>query len=76
MANIIRTIYPHGLGKKHFSLKFCVGSQVQHETLEEGQRMHRLKCCEYNNEDENNSPKIVIKIIKLHLRNLDKRKES
>ena len=52
----ITTIYPHGLNK---SSKFCVGSQVQHKTLEEGQRMHRLKYCRYNNEDEDNSPNII-----------------
>ena len=33
---------------------FCVGSQVQHETFEEGQRMHL--CFKNNNKDEDNSP--------------------
>ena len=33
-----------------------MGSQMWHETSEEGQRMHWQKCCEYINEDENNSP--------------------
>ena len=35
MVNEIKTVYPHGLNKG-FSLKFCVGSQVQHETPKEG----------------------------------------
>ena len=38
-----------------------MGSQVQHETPEEGQRTYWPKCCEYNNRDEVNSPNIVIK---------------
>ena len=40
-------------------MKFCAGSQVQHETLEEGQRTHQPKPCEHNNEDENNSLNIL-----------------
>ena len=36
-------------------MKFCVGSRVQQEIPEEGQRMHWLKCCDYNNKDEDNS---------------------
>ena len=58
MVNRIRAIYPHWLNKV-FGLKFCVGSQVQHETLEEGQRTYQPKCCEYNNKDEDNSPKTL-----------------
>ena len=38
--------------------KFCVGLQVQHETTEEGRRMHRSEHCKYNNKDEDNSPNI------------------
>ena len=49
MFNGIRTIYPRGLIE--VSLKFCMGSQVQHETPEEGWRTHRPKYCEYDNED-------------------------
>ena len=45
---------------KGFSLKFYVGFQVRHETPEEVQRMHRPKRCEYNNEDEDNSPNTLI----------------
>ena len=36
MVNRIRIIFPHGLNKD-FDSKFYVGSQVQHETSEEGQ---------------------------------------
>ena len=42
MVNRIRTIYPPGLDKG-FSSRFCVGSQVQYETPEEGQRIYQLK---------------------------------
>ena len=58
MVNGIRTIYPHGLNKE-LSWKFCVGSQVCHETPEEGQRIYQPKCCEYNNKDEDNSPNVL-----------------
>ena len=37
--------------------KFCVGSQVQQETPEEGWRTYKLKC-EYN-KDEDSSPKTL-----------------
>ena len=42
-----------------------MGSWVWHETIEEGQKMHRLKRsrCDYNNEDENNSQ--ILKVIKI-----------
>ena len=55
MINGLRTINLKGLDKG-YSSKFCVGSQIQHNTPEEGQRMHWLKHCEYNNEDEPNIP--------------------
>ena len=56
MVNGIRTIYTDGLNKG-FSSKFHLSSSVQQETPEEGgRRMHWLKLCEYNNEDEDNSP--------------------
>ena len=42
-----------------FSPRCCVGSRVRHETLEEGRRRYRPKRCEYNNEDEVNSPNIL-----------------
>ena len=58
MVNKIRTIYPHG-SNKEFSLRFCVGSRVQHETPEEGQQTYWLKHYEYNNKDENNSLNIL-----------------
>ena len=53
MVNGIRTIYPCGLNKG-FNLKFCLESRVQHEAAQEGRSTHRLKHCEYNNEDEDN----------------------
>ena len=50
MVNKIRTIYPGGLSKGSSS-KFSVGSRVWHETPAK----RHPKCCEYNNEDEDNS---------------------
>ena len=50
MVNGIRTSYHHGLDKG-FSLTFCVGSQVQHDTPEEGLRTYWPKCGEFNYED-------------------------
>ena len=47
----------HGLNKGHGS-KFCVGSQVRRETLE-SRRAYQLKCCEYNNKDEDNTLKTL-----------------
>ena len=38
--------------------KFCVGSCVRQETPE-GQRIYWQKRCEYNNKDEDNSPKTL-----------------
>ena len=32
-----------------------VRSKIQHETPEEGQRMHQPKHCEYNNKDKDDS---------------------
>ena len=52
------TFYPHGLNKG-ISWRFCVSSQVRHETPEEGQRTYQPKCCEYKNEDEGNCPNIL-----------------
>ena len=56
MVNGIRASDPHGLNKG-CGLKFLVGSRVQQEIPEEGQRTHQLKCCEYINKDEDNNPK-------------------
>ena len=53
MVNGIRIIYLDGLNKG-FSLKFCVGSWVWHETAEEDWRTHLLKS-DYKNKDEHNS---------------------
>ena len=58
MVNGIRENDPWGLNKGH-DLKFCVGSRVQQETSEEGRRIFQLKHCEYNNKDEDNSPKTL-----------------
>ena len=54
MINEIRTIYLRGLNKG-FDLRFCVDSQVRHETPEEGRRIHLLKRSEYDNRIEDNS---------------------
>ena len=56
MVNGIRASNPYGL-KKGRGSKFRVGSQVRQETLEEGRKTYRPKCCEYNHKDEDNSPK-------------------
>ena len=53
----IKTIYTRRLNKG-FSSRFCVGSQVRNE---EGQGTYRLKRCDYNNKDEDNSPNILSK---------------
>ena len=58
MVNGVRTIYTRGLNKV-FSLRFCVGFRVRHDTLEEGQRIFRPKRCEYSNEDEDNIVNIL-----------------
>ena len=34
---------------------FCKDSQVQQKTSEEGWRAHWLKCCVYNNKEEDSS---------------------
>ena len=68
MVNGIRIIYPHVL-HIGFNLK-CVDFEVQCELPEEGRRMHRPKCCDYNDEGEDYSPNTMI-FIKLHLRNLN-----
>ena len=57
MANGIRTSDLHGLNKGG-GLKFCVGSRVR-QTPEEGRRTYRPKHSEYNNKDEDNSPKTL-----------------
>ena len=64
MVNRIRTIFTCGLNKR-FGSKFCVDSQVQQETSEEGQRMDWLKRYEYNNKYEDNCLNILnTKLIK------------
>ena len=55
MVNEIRTSNPHGLNKG-CGLKFHVGSHVS-QTPEEGWRTYWPKYYEYNNRDEDNSPK-------------------
>ena len=71
MVNGFRACNPRGLNKGRGS-KFRFSSRVRQETLEEGRRTYRPKCCEYNNKDEDNCPKTLNdKIIKLRLRNSD-----
>ena len=57
MANRIRTGNPRELNKG-CSLKFCEGSRIR-QTPEEGKRTYRLKHCENNNKDEDDSPKTL-----------------
>ena len=57
MANGIRTGDPRGF-KKGRSSKFRVGSRVR-QTLEEGRRSYQLKRSGNNNEDKDNSQKIL-----------------
>ncbi len=57
MANGTRTGDPRGFNKGRSS-KFREGSSFQ-QTLEEGRGTYRLKCCGYNNKDEDNSPKTL-----------------
>ena len=42
MVNGIKTIYPRGLNKG-FGSNFCVGSQVWHESPEEGRKTYQPK---------------------------------
>ena len=59
MFNRIKaSTHPRGLNKG-LSSRFCVGTRLRHETLEEGQRIYRPKRCEYNNKDEVRSPNIL-----------------
>ena len=53
----IRTNDPHELTKERGSM-FCVGSRVR-QTPEEGRWTYQPKRCGNNNEDEENSPKIL-----------------
>ncbi len=70
MDNGIRTGNTRGFNKGRSS-KFRVGPRVR-QTLEEVLRTYRPKYCGNNNKDEDNSPKpLMIKIIKLRLRNFD-----
>ena len=69
MVNGIETIKPCGLNKE-FASKFYVSSRLWHGTPEEGRKMHQPKRYEFN-EDEDRIHE-MIKIIMLHLRNLDK----
>ena len=54
MVNGIRTMYPRGFNKV-FGSKFRVSSRVRQEKPEEDRRTHQPKCCEYNNQDKDNS---------------------
>ena len=57
MVNGIKASDPCGLNKAH-GLKFHVGSRVRQETPEKGWRTYWPKH-EYNNKDEDNSPKTL-----------------
>ena len=57
MVNRFGTVYPWG-SNKEFSSRFCVNSQVQHETLEEGRRIYRPKSV-YSYKNDVNSPNIL-----------------
>ena len=58
MVNGIRTsATPRGLNEGHGS-KLHVGSRVR-QTPEDGRTTYRSKRCEYNNKDEDNSPKTL-----------------
>ena len=57
MVKRIGTAYSRVLDKG-FSSRFCGGSQVRHEKLE-NRRTYRPKHCEYNSENEVNSPNIL-----------------
>ena len=57
MVNKTRASDPRGLNKGRGS-KFLIGSRVGYETFEEGRGRDRLKRCEYNYKDEDNSSKI------------------
>ena len=62
---------PRRLNKGHGS-KFRVGSQVRQGKPEDGRNTYWPKCWEYSNKNEDNSSKpLIIKIIKLRLRNSD-----
>ena len=68
MIDGIRTSDPHGLRKRHGS-KFRAGSRIR-QIPEEGQRTYQPKRYEYNNKDEDNSPKTQndkISILNLHI---------
>ena len=58
MVNRIRASHLHWLNKG-YSSKFRVGSWVWQETREGGWRTYQSKSCEYNNKDEDNSPKTL-----------------
>ena len=78
MVHRTGTVYPCG-SNVGFGLRFCAGSLVWHETLEEGQGTCRLKQCDYNNKDEVNSLNILsnnIIIIKITFDCIEKIKSS
>ena len=58
MVNGIRASSSRGLNKWRGS-NFHVASQVWQETPEEGWGTYWPKYCEYNNKDEDNSPKTL-----------------
>ena len=74
MVSRIVTVYLRGFNKG-VSSRFCVGSQVRHETPEGSWRTYRPKRWEYMMRSIVRIF-LAIKVIKLHLRNLDKHSSS
>ena len=71
MVNRMRTIY-YSESNKGFGSKFHVCFQLRQETPEEGRRTYRLKCCEFNNRNVNNSLNTVDnEIIVFHQKKVD-----
>ena len=68
MVNGIRTGDTRGFNKR-CSSKFRVGPRVQ-QTPDEGRRTYRLNRCGNNNKDKVQKA-LMVKIIKLRLRNTD-----
>ena len=58
MVNGFRTIHPVDMIKDSVQ-DFCVGAKIRHETLFLPICPSAFFNCEYNNEDENNSPNIL-----------------
>lgn len=51
----MKTFHPYGMYKR-VSPKLWESCQLRQETPEDGQKIQWLKCCEYDNQDENAGP--------------------